>query len=70
MDLVLLGALYGPCMRRDRQLFNAIDNDIRVESNSSGCCVQRDGSGCVQVDSEINCPVSPFSNTWIGIPHH
>ena len=58
MDLVLLGALYAPCMRRDRQLFGAIDGDIRTENTSSGCCVRRDESGCVQVE-QSDCPVSP-----------
>lgn len=55
---MLLGATYGPCMRRDRQLYEGVDEDIFVESNSSGCCVRRDQSGCVQVLSEDDCPVS------------
>ena len=66
MDLVLLGALYGPCMRIDRQLFEALDTDLQMENTSSGCCVRRDESGCVQVE-ESNCPVSPFRS---NIPLH
>ena len=57
-SLVLLGALYGPCMRRDRQLYAGIENDRQVESNSSGCCVRRDNSGCVQQLGAEDCPVS------------
>ena len=28
------------------------------EANSSGCCVRKDNSGCVQVTSHEQCPVS------------
>lgn len=62
MDLVLLGALYAPCMRIDRQLFGALLNDTQMENTSSGCCVRRDESGCVQVE-ESDCPVSPFRSS-------
>lgn len=55
---MLLGAKYGPCMRYDRQLYRGINNDIFREGNSSGCCVRKDQSGCVQVSSEDKCPVS------------
>jgi membrane associated rhomboid family serine protease len=57
-SLVLLGALYGPCMRRDRQLFEAIDQDRNDERNQSGCCVRLDESGCVQERNRENCPRS------------
>lgn len=53
--LVLLGAKFAPCMRRDRQLLSAIQSDREKEANSSGCCVRRDQSGCVQLLSEENC---------------
>lgn len=53
--LVLLGAKYAPCMRRDRQLYRAIESDWLREANSSGCCVRRDKSGCVQVLSDTDC---------------
>ena len=55
--LVLLGAKYAPCMRRDRQLYTAIDSDWDREANSSGCCVRRDKSGCVQVATDSECVV-------------
>ena len=63
--LLLLGAKYGPCMRRDRQLLEGVENSSRREANESGCCVRRDRSGCVQVpsSSETRCPVS-------HVPHH
>ena len=56
--LVLLGALYAPCMRRDRQLFEeGIEADRQNERDSSGCCVRRDGSGCFQTGGEEDCQV-------------
>ena len=44
-------------MRRDRQLFKAIDQDRNDERNQSGCCVRLDESGCVQVPGEDSCRV-------------
>ena len=44
-------------MRRDRQLFEAIDYDRENERNQSGCCVRLDESGCVQGPDEQNCKV-------------
>lgn len=55
--LVLLGALFAPCMRRDRQLYEGIDMDRQREANSSGCCVRRDMSGCFQVQEAKDCQV-------------
>ncbi len=55
--LVLLGALYAPCMRRDRQLFEGIEADRQMENTSSGCCVRRDESGCFQAILRSDCPV-------------
>ena len=56
-SLVLLGAKYAPCMRRDRQLYAAIEADWAHETEESGCCVRRDMSGCAQVFTASNCPV-------------
>ena len=56
-DLVLLGARYAPCMRRDRRLFDLIEED-RVTESGSGCCIRNDDSGCVQVNLEEDCNVS------------
>lgn len=55
--LVLLGAIFTPCMRRDRQIFDEIENDRQMESNMSGCCVRRDMSGCFQAELRENCQV-------------
>lgn len=55
---MLLGAKYGPCMRRDRRLFEGLESSFMREANESGCCVRRDSSGCVQVSSANRCPVS------------
>ncbi len=46
--LVLLGAIFAPCMRSDRQIIDGIGADRQMENSSSGCCVHRDGSGCFQ----------------------
>lgn len=56
----MLGATYGPCMRVDRQLQVGLLNDKWREANSSGCCIRRDRSGCVQVSSADRCPVSSY----------
>lgn len=56
-DLVLLGALFAPCMRRDRQIFEAIESDRMIERDDSGCCVRRDMSGCFQVVKNNTCQV-------------
>ncbi len=45
-------------MRRDNQLYEGVESDIINEANNSGCCVRRDQSGCVQVLSIDDCPVS------------
>ena len=42
-------------MRRDRQLFRAVEADRNNERNQSGCCVRRDGSGCVQEPDDQYC---------------
>ena len=55
---MLLGALFAPCMRRDRQLFEGIDEDRARERDLSGCCVRRDGSGCFQAEQQAECQVS------------
>ena len=64
--LVRLGAKYAPCMRRDRQLYRAIEGDWVNEANNSGCCVRRDTSGCVQMVSDANCVVSMEMEVWRG----
>ena len=56
--LVLLGANYAPCMRKDRQLTRELENDKAREAAESGCCIRNDRSGCVQVPSFRNCPVN------------
>ena len=57
-------------MRRDRLLFQAIDQDREYEATESGCCVRRDGSGCVQVPSEADCPVTVSAVIYIGYTLH
>lgn len=55
-DLIRLGALYSPCMRREPGLWTAIEEERRIE-NRTGCCIANDHSGCYQ-SSELICPVS------------
>ena len=63
-SLVTLGALFAPCMRRDRQLYdNGINLDRALEAQFSGCCIMRDQSGCFQTlqirnNATIECQVS------------
>ena len=64
--LVLLGALFTPCMRLDRQLFEGINRDRELEANFSGCCVRRDESGCFQAEGRSNCQVKSFTSTLLA----
>ena len=51
-------------MRRDRQLFEAVDQDRNRERNESGCCVRLDGPDCVQEPDDQNCRVNhPHTHT-------
>ena len=57
-SLVLLGAVFAPCMRSDKQLVRAIEADREREASESGCCVRRDGSGCFQtLSNSVDCLV-------------
>ncbi|XP_022080248.1 inactive rhomboid protein 2-like isoform X2 [Acanthaster planci] len=58
-DLIHLGAKFSPCMHRDRQIHQTIDDERQKES-TTGCCVRTDKSGCVQSLQE-DCPTR-FSN--------
>uniref|UniRef100_A0A4W3IHX5 Inactive rhomboid protein n=1 Tax=Callorhinchus milii TaxID=7868 RepID=A0A4W3IHX5_CALMI len=49
--LIHLGAKFSPCLRRDHFIANLIEEEMRRERNS-GCCIQNDGSGCVQTLKE------------------
>ncbi|CAI2352035.1 unnamed protein product [Caenorhabditis sp. 36 PRJEB53466] len=53
-DLIRLGALYSPCMRREHGLWAVIEEERRIE-NRTGCCIASDHSGCWQ-SSELICP--------------
>uniref|UniRef100_A0A0N5ANY5 Rhomboid domain-containing protein n=1 Tax=Syphacia muris TaxID=451379 RepID=A0A0N5ANY5_9BILA len=53
-DLVRLGAKYSPCMRRDPQIYQQIDRERQLESET-GCCIYNDGVGCFQA-SKNECP--------------
>ena len=51
-DLIHLGAKYTPCMRQDSQIEKEIYSSNIIESNSTGCCVRNDGSGCLQTTKD------------------
>ena len=53
--LIHLGAKYSPCMRNDENVRKAIEKDMKEEKKSA-CCVNNDGSGCVQANIG-KCPV-------------
>ena len=50
-----MGAKYSPCMRKDENIEKALDLDRRQE-NKTACCVNNDGSGCVQMQ-QCECSV-------------
>uniref|UniRef100_A0A671LIU6 Inactive rhomboid protein n=1 Tax=Sinocyclocheilus anshuiensis TaxID=1608454 RepID=A0A671LIU6_9TELE len=50
-DLIHLGAKFSPCIRRDSQIAKLAQQAKDLE-RESGCCVQNDGSGCVQTHSD------------------
>ncbi|XP_052456665.1 inactive rhomboid protein 2 isoform X1 [Carassius gibelio] len=50
-DLIHLGAKFSPCLRRDSQIAKLAEQAKDLE-RESGCCVQNDGSGCVQTQSD------------------
>ena len=54
-DLVMLGAKFTPCMRRDKLLFDGIMRQREIEEDSA-CCIYNDGSMCYQSARE-DCPV-------------
>ncbi|XP_059509847.1 inactive rhomboid protein 2-like isoform X2 [Stegostoma tigrinum] len=51
VDLIHLGAKFSPCLRRDQSITKLIEKQREQERNS-GCCVQNDNSGCVQMLEE------------------
>ncbi|ULT93075.1 hypothetical protein L3Y34_002926 [Caenorhabditis briggsae] len=53
-DLIRLGAVYSPCMRREFKLWQAIEEE-RQKENQTGCCIANDHSGCYQSSATI-CP--------------
>lgn len=57
-SLVTLGAVFAPCMRRDRQLYNGINMDRNREADTSGCCIMRDQSGCFQTQESNNATLA------------
>jgi len=52
-DLILLGAKYSACMRRDPQI-EALVMEQRYTERGSACCIYNDKSGCVQTISHHN----------------
>lgn len=62
-----MGAKYSPCMRRDGNVENVLQQRKAVESGTA-CCIHDDGSGCFQ--SEQNkCNVSHMLITSPSFNH-
>ena len=57
-DLIHLGAKYSPCMRRDKNVEDALLEDKMLE-NKTACCIRNDGSGCMQ-STKSDCSVCHF----------
>uniref|UniRef100_A0A1I7SXR6 Rhomboid domain-containing protein n=1 Tax=Caenorhabditis tropicalis TaxID=1561998 RepID=A0A1I7SXR6_9PELO len=53
-DLIRLGAVYSPCMRKELGLWKEIEEQRQKESQT-GCCIANDHSGCYQ-SSRLICP--------------
>ena len=49
--LILLGAKYAPCMRRDDRVFEKILED-RQKENVTGCCMAVNSNGCIQREAQ------------------
>ena len=54
-DLVHMGAKYAPCMRRDKKILRQIEQERRIESEDTGCCIS--AIGCYQTS---DCAVSSY----------
>ncbi|KAJ1357802.1 Rhomboid [Parelaphostrongylus tenuis] len=64
-DLIRLGAKYSPCMRREPELWELIEEERRKE-NVTGCCVFNDRTGCYQT-RQSSCPHSLATwHKWFG----
>jgi len=61
--LILLGAKYSPCMRRDPNIEEFIKQEHDTERNSA-CCIYNDKSGCVQTISDDNNICSKLLANW------
>lgn len=64
-DLVHLGAKYSPCMRLDRNIYEAIELDKKIERGTA-CCIRSDRGGCVQA-SRDDCSVLSLINKKLEI---
>lgn len=62
-DLILLGAKYSPCMRRDTQIEALLSHEYETERGSA-CCIYNDKSGCVQTISDENYICSNLLAVW------
>ncbi|XP_048090018.1 inactive rhomboid protein 1 isoform X2 [Alosa alosa] len=64
--LIHLGAKFSPCMRRDHQVHDLIQ-EKREQERHSACCVRNDRSGCLQTSQE-EC--SSTLAVWVKWPNH
>lgn len=63
-SLIHLGAVYAPCMRRDRGILQLIEESNVKENEESGCCVRNDGSGCLQTTVRHCSPLLSTFFKW------
>merc|ERR1719281_809086 len=50
-DLVLMGAKFAPCMRKDARVFDEIINPQNNAEADDGCCTRQNGEFCYTSDS-------------------
>ena len=63
-DVIHLGAVFAPCMRRDDSIQETIGLANSVENEMSGCCVRNDGSGCLQTTRNKCSPLLSTFYKW------
>ncbi|KAL5254665.1 hypothetical protein ACHWQZ_G014188 [Mnemiopsis leidyi] len=70
-SLIHLGAKYSPCMRKDKEYFEKIEDDIAVE-DGTGCCIREDLNACWQTkQSQCTSSFAKFKeNKVCGLGKH
>lgn len=63
--LIREGAIFSPCMKKDKNIFESFHR-TKEEEKQSGCCIRMDNSGCVQT---IQSKCSNKTSVWLKDRH-